>query len=177
MADELNERLANDLKTAMRDHDELRKTTLRGLRAALQRAAEDKRAAAVDKEKKRRGGDLGDAPVVLDEAALALTPDESIAVVQREVKQRRDAVVEFTRGNRPDLAANEEAEILILQAYLPQQMTREEIEVAAQQAIQEVGATGPSQVGQVMKVLTPRLRGRADGRVINEVVRGLLEGK
>ncbi len=177
MADDLNERLVNDLKVAMREHDETRKTTLRGLRAALQRAAEDKRAAAVDKEKKRRGGDLGDAPVVLDDSALALTPDEAMAVVQREVKQRRDAVAEYTRGNRPDLAAGEEAEIAILQTYLPQQMTREEIEVAAQQAIQEVGATGVSQVGQVMKVLTPRLRGRADGRVINEVVRGLLEKK
>ena len=175
MPESLNERVAVDVKAALREGDEIRKTTLRGLRAALQKAADAKRKAAIDAEAKRRGGQLGEAEVKLDEAALALTDDESIAVVQREVKQRRESIADFTKAGRADLVQREEAELAILEAYLPQQMSREQVEALARQAIQETGATAPSQAGQVMRVLMPRVKGQADGKLVSDVVRALLQ--
>ena len=173
----LNDRIASDLKDAMRHNDELRKTTLRLLRAALVKAEGDKRAVAVEAERKRRGGELGEAAVTLDEAALALTEPEALAVIQREVKQRRDAIGEYKKAKRPELAARERAELDVLQAYLPQQMGREEVEAAARAVITELGAKGPGQTGQVMKELMARLKGQAEGRVVNEVVRSLLSNQ
>jgi len=177
MPDTLNDKIAADLKVALREGDETRKLTLRGLRAALMRAADTKRAAAIDAERKRRGGTLGEADVVLDPAALALTEDESVSVVQREVKQRRESIAEFTKANRTDLIASEEAELAILQTYLPRQLSRDEVEAEARTVIAEVAATGPAQSGKVMKALMPRLRGQADGKIVSDVVRTLLSAE
>jgi uncharacterized protein YqeY len=100
---------------------------------------------------------------------------EVLSVLVRQVKQRRESIEEFGKGNRPDLVAKEQAEMEVLLGYMPQQMTREEIEQRARTTVQQVGATGPNDFGKVMSKLAPELKGRADGKLISEVVRGLLQ--
>ena len=145
------DQLMADLKTALREQDELRKGTIRMALAALKYARVAKNA--------------------------DLTDEEMFAVLQKEVKQRQESIVEYKRGGRDDLVAQETAEIGILEPYLPKMMDRQEIAEAARAAIAEVGADNPKQMGQVMRVLMPRVHGRADGRLVNEIVRELLSGK
>jgi uncharacterized protein YqeY len=137
-----------DLKGALRDKDEVRKNALRMALAALKNARVDKNA--------------------------DLTEDEVFAVLAKEVKQRRETVEEFEKVGRDDVVAAESAAIEILQSYLPQALSEDEIVDMVREAIVETGASSPKQMGQVMRVLMPRVRGRADGRQVNEVVRRLL---
>ena len=142
--------LTSDLKDAMRQRDDRRRDVLRFTLAALQNA-----------EIAAREG--------LDEPA-------AMAVLAKEAKQRRDSIEEFRKADRQDLVTKEEAELAVLKPYLPEQLSREEIAQAAREAIQEAGASGPQEMGKVMAVLMPRLRGRADGRQVSEVVQELLAG-
>ncbi len=144
----LNEQLMEDLKDAMRKRQEVRVGAIRLARAAIANEAIAK--------------------------GKPLTDEDIIGVLSRQIKQRRESIDAFTKGNRPELAAKEQEEMEILQAYMPQQMSREEIAKAAEAAIQQVGATGPSDFGKVMSKLAPQLKGRAEGQVIAEVVRELL---
>lgn len=144
----LQERVQADLGDAMRARDEVRKSSLRMLIAAIKNAAIEARK------------DLDDAAV--------------LAIVQKQVKQRRESVVEFRKGNREDLVAVEEAEIEVLSAYLPVQVSREEIFAAARKVVAETGASGPRDMGKVMPALTKQFGASADGRTISEVVRELL---
>ena len=91
------------------------------------------------------------------------------------MRQRRESISEFRKGNRDDLVQREESELAVLLEYLPQQLTPEEIADLARQAVSEVGARGPGDKGRVMGKLMPSVRGRADGSVVNEVVTGILE--
>ena len=145
----LKDTIAHDLNDAMRARDETRKSALRMLTAALKNAEID-----------ARGKPFGDA--------------EAVTVVQKQVKQRRDSIEEFTRANRPDLAEKERAELVILETYLPLQASREEIETAARRIAAETGASGPRDIGKVMPVLVREFAGKADGRMVNEVVRAIL---
>lgn len=145
----LSDQMMADLKDAMRNHQVIRLSTIRMARAAI----------INEQIEKRRP---------LEEA-------EVLSVLVRQVKQRRESIEEFGKGNRPDLVAKEQAEMEVLLGYMPQQMTREEIEQRARATVQQVGATGPNDFGKVMSKLAPELKGRADGKVINEVVRGLLQ--
>ena len=145
----LKDTIAHDLNDAMRARDETRKSALRMLTAALKNAEID-----------ARGKPFGDA--------------EAVTVVQKQVKQRRDSIEEFTRANRPDLAEKERAELAILETYLPLQASREEIETAARRIAAETGASGPRDIGKVMPVLVREFAGKADGRMVNEVVRAVL---
>lgn len=99
-----------------------------------------------------------------------------LGVIAKQVKQCRESIDAFKKGNRPDLVAEEEAEVAILESYLPQQMTRQEITAAVSKVIAEVGAKGPGDMGRVMGKLMPQLKGRADGREVNTVVLELLKG-
>ena len=144
----LKERFQADLADAMRSRDETRKSALRMLIAAVKNAEIEARAP-------------------LDDAA-------AIVVVQKQAKQRRESIVEFQKGNRPDLVAKEEGELAILETYLPQQATRDEVEAAARKQIADTGAAGARDIGKVMPPLVKQFAGRADGRLINEVVRELL---
>lgn len=144
----LKEQLAADLKDAMRQRDELRRSALRLTIAALHNSE-----IAAGEE--------------LDEAG-------AMAVLTSEAKRRRESIEEFRKAGREDLVKKEEAELAVLAPYLPQQLMREEIVQAARQAVQETGASGPRDIGKVMPVLMEQLRGRADGRQVNEVVRELL---
>jgi uncharacterized protein YqeY len=142
------ESLEEDLKNAMRVRDEVRKRTLRMVLTAVKFAEVD-----------RRGP--------IDEPSL-------LALIQKEVKTRRETVEEAERAGRSDMVAATQAEIDILLGYLPQPLTSEELESLARQAIEEAGASEPSDMGKVMKVLMPRVQGRADGKAASELVRSLL---
>ena len=144
----IEERLRQDLKAAMRAGDTMRKTTIRGALAALKNAQ------------------------VAQNAALA--EDDEIAVLSKEAKQLRDAIVDFERGNRDDLVAQASAQIDILQEYLPHALDQQEIVELIRAAIAETGASSPKEMGQVMRVLMPRVRGRADGSMVSQMVRTLL---
>lgn len=144
----LQDKLMDDLKAAMRQRDELRVSVIRMIRSAIRY------------EEVAVGHTLEDAEV--------------LRVIQKDVKQHRESIAEFARGNRPDLVARSEAELQILLGYLPQQMDKDAIAVEARQVIAEVGAAGAGDIGKVMPVLINRLRGKADGRLINQVVRELL---
>jgi len=145
----LKERLMEDLKRAIKERDERRKSTLRLVRAAI-----------VNAEIERYRQELDDEGV--------------LAIIANEAKKRRESIAEFAKGGRQDLVDQEEAELQILLEYLPKQMTREEIVAMAQRVIEEVGATGPAQMGEVMRRLMPQLKGRADGRLVNQIVTRLL---
>ena len=148
MEAELKQKLAGDLKQATKTRDDVRRSVIRLVRAAVKNAEIAKRAA-------------------LDDVDI-------LGVIAKEVKQRHESIEAFKKGNRHDLVAQEEAELAILQEYLPPQLTREEIIAAARQVIEEVGAQGPRDKGKVMPKLIAQLKGRADGREINEVVTELL---
>lgn len=142
------EALEADLKNAMRAGDDVRKRTLRILLTEIKLVEVD-----------RRGP--------LDEPTL-------LAVLQKEAKSRRDTIEEAKRANRNDMVASTQAEINVLQDYLPQPLTPDELETLARQVIDEVEASGPEFVGKVMKVLMPRVQGRSEGKVVNALVRNLL---
>ena len=145
----LKQKLTGDLKQAMKDGDTVKRSTLRLLMASIGNAEIAKRA-------------------TLDDADI-------LGLIAKEVRQRQESIESFKQGNRPDLVAKEEIEMVILQEYLPQQMTREEVVKAARQVIGEVGAQGLGDKGKVMPKIIAQLKGRADGREINAVVTELLQ--
>lgn len=142
------EKLQEALKQAMRAGDDTQKATLRMTLAAIRNA-----------EIERRGD--------LDEADM-------LAILQKEVKSRQETAEEARQAGREDLARQAEQEIAVLDQYLPQPLSHAELESMAREAIQEVGASSPREMGQVMKVLIPRVRGRADGSEVSQIVRQLL---
>jgi uncharacterized protein YqeY len=142
-------RLETDLKDAMRSNDDLRKRTLRMALAAI-------RMAEVEKGK------------ATDENAV-------LVVLQKEVKTRNESISDAQRANRPDMVAANQAEISVLEAYLPEAFTPEELEELVRQTIAEVGATDVRQTGLVMKTLMPKLLGRATGDQVSTVARRLLD--
>jgi uncharacterized protein YqeY len=148
----LKEQLTADLTDAMRQSDDVRKSTLRMLITAIN-------VAEVAGSERRR-----------------LSDEQVMQVLMKQVKQRHDSIEEFQKAGRQDLVDQEAAELKVLEAYMPPQMPREEIEAEARKAIAEVGAKGPSDKGKVMQTLMPRLSGRAEGREINAVVTELLAG-
>ncbi|NIV31811.1 MAG: GatB/YqeY domain-containing protein [Anaerolineae bacterium] len=148
----LKQQLQEDLKEALRARDERRKAVIRMALAEIVNAE-------VELE---HNEELSDADV--------------IAVLQKQARQRRDAISELRQANRPDLLAEEEAQLVILEGYLPELLSREEVAEEARQVIAEVGAVGMGQMGPVMRRLMSELKGRADGRVVNAVVRELLSG-
>lgn len=151
----LREQLTEDLKTAMRHQDETRKRAIRSVLAALKLAETQL--------------DAGGQRASLDD-------DDIRALIAKQAKQRLESISEFSRGGRDDLVVEEEADLAILQSYLPQQLSAEEIEEEARQLIAEVHASGPGDIGKVMKPLMARLKGRAEGNLVNRIVRELLAG-
>ncbi|MCA9942403.1 MAG: GatB/YqeY domain-containing protein [Anaerolineales bacterium] len=104
--------------------------------------------------------------------------DEGVMeVLQRQAKQRRESIADYEKAGRPEMAATEEAELTIIESYLPQQMSREQITAVAAEIIAELGVTDARGMGQVMGRLMPKVKGQADGRLVNEVVRELLQNK
>lgn len=145
---DLKTTLQSDLKDAMRHGEETRKSTLRMALSAIKLAEVEKGAH-------------------MDEAAY-------LAIIQKEIKSRRESIVDAERANRPEMITQAEQEITILQGYLPAAFSEEELESIAKAAISEAGATSIREMGQVMKILIPRLQGRATGDQASQVVRKLL---
>jgi hypothetical protein len=144
----LKQKLSDDLRQALRQGDKVRRSVIRLVMAAINNAEIARQAT------------LNDADIY--------------GVIAKEIRQRKESIEAFKLGKRQDLVAQEEAELAILQEYLPQQMTREEIIAEARRVIAEVGAQGAKDKGKVMPRLIAQLKGRADGREINEVVTELL---
>lgn len=142
------QRLESDVKDAMRAKDELRKRTLRMALSSIRLAEIENRAA-------------------LDEQA-------TLALLHKEIKSRQESIADAERAGRPDLIEESQAEITILETYLPEQFSEQELEALARQAIDQAGATSPKEMRQVMKILMPQLEGRATGNDASQVVRRLL---
>jgi uncharacterized protein YqeY len=154
----LRDQLDEDLRTAMRGGDQMRRDTLRLMVTAIRNASIPPEGAAT-----------GVSRLDLDDNAV-------LDILRKQIKQRRDSIHAYEKAGRTDLAAREQAEIDVLAPYLPQQMSRDEITVAARAVIERVGATGPADKGKVMPIIMGELRDKADGREINAVVTELLAG-
>lgn len=140
--------ITEDMKTAMKAGDPVKLGVIRMLISEIKKKEIDSR-------------------TTLDEAAIQKT-------ISTMIKQRNDSVDAFKKGGREDLAEKELSEISILQAYLPKQLSREELETLVAAVIQEVGAAGPNDIGKVMKAATAKTAGRADGKLVNEIARAKL---
>ena len=148
----LKEKLQNDLTEAMRARDEVRSSTIRMVLTAIKN----------EEVSGKEARDLSDAEV--------------ITVLSREAKKRREAAEAFEHAGAADRAANEKAEGVIIAEYLPAQLSESEIKEMIAAAIAETGATGPQQMGQVMKLIQPKIAGRADGGIVSSLVKAALSG-
>lgn len=146
----LKERLTEDMKQAMRDKEagKLRLSVIRMVRANIKNVEIDRK--------------------------QELSDDEVLDVLAKEVKMRRDSVEEFKKGSRPDLVENLEREIEILMDYLPKQLSEAEVRALVESAVAQTEATSPKEMGKVMAVLMPKVKGRADGKMVNTIVREML---
>lgn len=146
----LKERISQETKAAMRAKEVLRRDTLRMIHAAL-------RYVEIDSRK------------TLDDEGV-------LEVLAKEAKKRREAIEHYQNAGRQDLVDKETAELKVIEDFLPRQLSRDEILVVVRQAVQELGATQPSQLGLVMKEVLPRVKGQADGKLVSQVVREVLAG-
>jgi uncharacterized protein len=144
----LRDKIEADTKDALKSGAKDKVSTLRMLNAALKNKQIDKR--------------------------RPLTEEEVLETVRSLIKQRRDSIEQFAKGNRQDLVDKETAEITVLEAYLPAQVSREELEVMVRDAIVQTGAQGAKDMGKVMKALIPMVGGRADGKLVSELVKHAL---
>ncbi len=147
----LIEKLLEDQKLAMKSKDALKLSTIRLLRSSVSYAQIDK--------------------------GSKLTDDEVLALLSREAKRRREAIDAAVSGARTDVAEKEQAELEIINTYLPQQLDEAEIEALAREIVDQIGATGPKDRGKVMGPLMQRIRGKADGKLVGQVVERLLQGQ
>ena len=145
------ERIDNDIKEAMKARQAERLGVLRMLKSSLKNLAIEK------------GG-----------VAFVLSEPDALAVVRKELKKRQDSIESFTKGNRPELAAKEKAESEILETYLPQALSADELQQLVAAAIAEAGATSKAQKGAVMKIAVERAAGRADGKALSAAVNAAL---
>ena len=166
----LKQKLEGDIKQALRSGDKKKVSVLRMLLSAINNAESARLKALIDKQPH----DLSTINSAEIARQASLTDGDILSVIAKEIRQRDESIVAFRQGNRPDLVALEEAEKTLLQEYLPQQMTRDEIFAEARRIITEVGAQGPRDKGKVMPKLIAALKGKADGREINAVVTELL---
>jgi len=146
----IKEKLTEDMKGAAKEKAKARLSTIRLALAAIQ-----------NKEKELR---------------KELSEEEIIQVISGLIKKGKESIEQFKAGQRADLVDKEEKEIEVLQVFMPQQLTPEELEVEIAKAVEEAGASAPQDMGKVMKVLMPRIAGRAEGKVVNELVRKRLSG-
>jgi uncharacterized protein YqeY len=147
----LKEQLDAELKSAMRARDEVKLSVVRMLKSAI----------------KYREIEL---MKPLDDAGV-------LAVISSEIKRRKDSVEQYRAGNRADLADKEEAEIKVLQGWLPAQLSEDELKQLVEAAVQKANAQGPKDMGAVMKLLMPETQGKADGKVVSEMVKARLSGR
>lgn len=160
----LKEKIQEDFKEAFKIKEELRLSALKMLQAEIKNAEIAKRTRLV---KKTNGS-------VIEEECCELSEEEVLEVISREIKKRRDAVEMYEKAGRSDLAGKEKKEMEILSVYLPEQMPEDEVRQLAERAVKESGAAGQKEMGKVMMVLMPQIKGRADGALVSRIVRELL---
>ncbi len=187
----MKEQLNADLKEAMKSKDVVRRTVIRGVMTAIKELEQTRREELASKALRkhnvtRPASDDPDVVSAYDTAMKAalqaekveenvpLDDTEVLGVIQKLIKMRQDSIDEAKKAGREDIVESEQTELEVLMAYMPRQMTREEIEEEARAMIASVGAGGPRDMGKVMGPLNGKLKGRADGRTISEVVRELL---
>lgn len=146
----LKEKINEDTKKAQREKNELELLVLRGISSEIH-----------NKEIEKKGEEL--------------TEEDVLGVLMSEAKKRKDAIMEFKKGERNDLVEKEEKELEILKKYLPEQMREEQIREEAKKTIEEVGAVGPQDTGKVMSALMPKLKGKAEGGIVSRIVSQLLK--
>lgn len=144
----LKDKLMDDLKESMKNKEQVKKSVVTLIRSAIKQKEVDER--------------------------VELTDEDILSIISKQVKQRKDALEDFTKGGREDLIAQTKEEIEILSSYLPAQLTDEELETIIKQVMEKVGATSMKDMGKIMGMATPLVKGRADGRRINEMVKTLL---
>ncbi len=144
----LKEKITEDMKAAMRARESEKLATIRLLTAAIKQREVDER--------------------------IELTDDQVLAVIEKMIKQRKDSITQFEAGGRQDLADIEKAEMAVLSAYMPAQMSDAEVQAEVQAAVAQVGAAGPQDMGKVMGVLKPKLAGRADMTAVSAMVKAAL---
>ena len=144
----LKEHISEDMKTAMRAKDSGRLATIRLINAAIKQREVDER--------------------------IELSDDQVLSVIEKMIKQRKDSISQFEAGGRQDLADIEKAELVVLNAYMPAQMSEAEVQAEVTAAVAAVGATGPQDMGKVMGVLKPKLAGRADMTAVSAIVKAAL---
>jgi uncharacterized protein len=147
---DLKEKLTEDSKAALKSGDKLRLSTIRMLLSEIKNAEIAKRE--------------------------DLTDEELMSIARREARKRREAIEEFGKGGRQDLVDKETYELGVLEEYLPSQMSDEEVSRIVEETIAEVGATSPADLGKVMGALMPKVKGKADGKKVNQLVRDMLSG-
>jgi len=165
----LKETIQKDLNEAIKKKKELNSTVLRMLLAAV-----------LNKEKEKRFKLTKEKPDLKEEELVKesqLADEEVIEVVSFEVKKRKEAVADYEKGERQELAEKEKKEMEILQKYLPEQLSEEEIKKLAQEAIKKTGAKEQKDMGKVMAELMSQIKGKADGTLVSEVVKDLLVAK
>ena len=145
----LTEQIETDLKSAMKEKNELKLGALRMLKAAIQ-----------NKEIEKKVKNLSDTEV--------------LEAIQKQVKQRRDSIADFEKANRQDLVKKEATEVTILEQYLPKPLTEAELKILVQKIVQAVGARTKADIGKVMKEVMPQIAGRADGKQVNQILSALL---
>jgi len=148
LAMSLKEKIADDLKTAMKSGDRIRLETLRTLRAAL-----------MEREIEKRG------------TGKEVSPDDEVAVLLSAAKKRKESMEQFEKGGRPELVEQEGKELAIIQEYLPKQLSEGEIVQTIEGIVSQTGALGPADFGKVMPLVMKQLKGKADGRTIQELVK------
>jgi len=168
----LRETINQDLKKAQQEKNELIILVLRGVNSEIHNKE-------IEKTRRKREAQAGGPATIPPEADLGgeLTEEEVMEVVSNETKKRKEAIEEFKKGNRNDLAEKEEKELEILKEYLPEQMSEEQIREEAKKTIEETGATGPQDTGKVMSILMPKLKGKAEGGLVSKIVQELLTNK
>ena len=145
----MKEELLKALKEAMKNKDEIKKDTITLLRSAILQ---------VEKDNQKQ-----------------LSEDEMLAIVSKEVKKRKESIADYEKANREDIVQKIKKEIEILSEYLPEQLSEEEIIKIVEEAINETGATSPRDMGKVMQAIRPKTNGKADGKVVSQIVREKLE--
>lgn len=151
----IKQQINDDIKTSMKSGDKVRLGTLRMLKAKIQQVELELRS------EKGRDYEIDD--------------EEAVQALSSYAKQRRDSVESYEKAGRDDLAAKERAEIEVVHAYLPKQLSEDEIREVVREAVAEAGATSARDMGAVMKIVMPRLKGKADGKTVNTMVRDLLK--
>lgn len=148
----LKDQIGEDIKTAMKAKDKIRLETVRSIKKVILEKESELRAKGQD----------------------SLTPEQEIEVLSQQAKQRRDAIEQYLKANREDLVEKEQAELAIIETYLPKQLSKEELEQIVDQIITQVGAKTAKDLGKVMGVAMKQLKGKADGKKIQELVKGKL---